>query len=119
MQVTATGHMREYLQAILPGLSDPILLIYPQSYSGCPKCNSGITIFRASITERADSPPPTALHQIEGHKFPFDAFLLPAESGPLPALVVLGTRPLGGGHEMVVRKVTYPNQPTAGIFPLK
>jgi len=107
MQVVAIGKMKEFLQANLHLLDNPVLFISSEYYAGCPNCNSAATIFRPELLDRKSLGEIDHLHQVTDHKFPFDVFIKIPENGEMPTRIVVGTRPAGSEWELVIRQIIY------------
>jgi hypothetical protein len=105
MEIIAMGELREYLKMNLPKFDDPVIFISSKFIPGCPKCNSSISVYYITLTERNLIPHEESLEKTKKHKFPIDVYVQSPVQKPRPKKFVIGTKRSNGILEMILRKI--------------
>ncbi|MFO8020227.1 MAG: hypothetical protein R6U96_16505 [Promethearchaeia archaeon] len=105
MEVIAMGKMRAYLQSHLSNFKDPVIFISSDFIPGCPKCDSGATVYYIKLVERDSVDSDQNTEKVEKHKFPIDIFInYPTVQGR-PQKIVIGTKKRNGKLHMIIRRL--------------
>ena len=108
MEIIAMGELREFFTINLPKFEDPVIFISSEYFPGCPKCNSGASVYYLKLTERNLIPSEESegnLEKAKTHKFPIDIYVkYPVLKGK-PTKFVIGTKKSKGTIEMVLHRI--------------
>jgi hypothetical protein len=105
MEVIAMGEMRAYLQSHLPSFEDPVIYISSDFIPGCPKCNSGATVYYIKLMERKSLEKEDYMKKVKKHKFPIDIFIKYPVIKGMPKKIVIGTKRTNGDLQMIIRRL--------------
>ncbi|TFF98467.1 MAG: hypothetical protein EU541_06795 [Promethearchaeota archaeon] len=107
MEIIATGELRPYLKTKLPKFNDPVIYISSNFIPGCPKCNSGATVYYIKLVERESIPKDDSIEKASYHKFPIDIFVKYSIQKGKPKKFIVGTKRSKGEIQMILRKIIY------------
>ena len=99
------GEMREFLKAELPKFKDPVIFISSNFILGCPMCQSDVTVYYITLTERDLIPEEGKVEKAQNHKFPIDVFVNYPYERDIPKQFVIGTKESKGELKMILRRV--------------
>ena len=105
MEIIAMGELREYLKKNLPKFEDPVIFISSKFIPGCPKCNSSVSVYYITLTERNLIQREENLEKAKKHKFPIDIYVQSPVQKPKPKKFVIGTKKSNGTLKIILRRI--------------